>query len=46
MIDGLMNGSIDTDVLLWILAAVLGLTVLSLAFAFAGEEPGAMSITR
>jgi len=46
MIDSLVNGSIDTDVLLWILAAVLGLTVLSLAFAFGGEERGAKRVER
>ena len=31
MIDGIINGSIDSDVLLWILAGVLGLTVLSIS---------------
>jgi tight adherence protein B len=46
MIDSIINGSIDSDVLLWILAAVLGLTVLSLAFAFGGDEPGAKRVQR
>jgi tight adherence protein B len=46
MIDSIMNGSIDNDVLLWILAGVLGLAVLSLAFAFAGDEPGAQRVER
>jgi tight adherence protein B len=46
MIDSLMNGSIDGDVLLWILAGVLGLTVLSLAFAFGGNESGAKRVQR
>jgi tight adherence protein B len=46
MMDSIVNGSIDSDVLLWVLAAVLGLTVLSLAFAFAGDEPGAKRVKR
>jgi tight adherence protein B len=46
MIDSIMSGSIDGDLLLWILAAVMGLTVLSLAFAFGGEEPGAKRLER
>ncbi|HXP74541.1 MAG TPA: type II secretion system F family protein [Stellaceae bacterium] len=46
MIDSIMSGSIDSDVLLWILAGVLGLTVLSLAFAFGGDEPEAQRVKR
>lgn len=38
MIDNIMNGQIDSDVLLWIFAGVVGLTVLALAFAFGGDE--------
>ena len=37
MIDSIMNGQIDSDVLLWIIAGVVGLTVLALAFAFGGD---------
>jgi len=33
------NAMMDADSLLWILAAVMGLTVLALTFAFAGDEP-------
>ncbi|HEV3174947.1 MAG TPA: type II secretion system F family protein [Stellaceae bacterium] len=46
MIDSIMSGSIDSDVLLWVLAGVLGLTVLSVAFAFGGDEPGAKRVQR
>jgi tight adherence protein B len=46
MIDSITSGSIDSDVLLWILAAVLGLTVLSLAFAFGGDEAGTRRLQR
>jgi tight adherence protein B len=46
MIDSIINGSIDSDVLLWILAGVLGLTVLSLALAFGGDESGAKRVQR
>jgi tight adherence protein B len=45
MIDSIINGSIDSDLLLWVLAAVLGLTVLALAFAFGGG-PGAKRVER
>ena len=38
MIDNIMNGQIDSDVLLWIFAGVVGLTVLAFAFAFGGDE--------
>jgi tight adherence protein B len=38
MIDNIMKGQIDSDVLLWIFAGVVGLTVLALAFAFGGDE--------
>jgi tight adherence protein B len=46
MIDTILNGSIDSELLLWVLAGVLGLAVLSLAFAFAGDEPGAKRLER
>ncbi|MGH7124851.1 MAG: type II secretion system F family protein [Stellaceae bacterium] len=38
MIDSIMNGQIDSEVLLWIFAGVIGLTVLALVFAFVGDE--------
>jgi tight adherence protein B len=38
VIDSIMNGQLDPDTLLWVLAAAMGLTVLALAFAFGGEE--------
>ncbi len=46
MIDSIMSGQIDSDVLLWIFAGVVGLTVLSLAFAFGGDEAGAKRVER
>jgi tight adherence protein B len=38
VIDSIMDGTIDPDVLLWVFAGVVGLTVLALAFAFGGDE--------
>jgi len=38
MIDSIMSGQIDSDVLLWIFAGVIGLTVLAFAFLFVGDE--------
>jgi len=46
MIDSIMNGSISSDLMLWILAAVIGLAVLAFTFALAGEEPGAKRLER
>jgi len=40
MIDTIMNGQVDPDLLLLIFAGVVGLTVLALAFAFGGDEAG------
>lgn len=46
MIDSIINGSIDNDVLLWVLAGVLGLAVLSIAFALGGDESGTKRVER
>lgn len=46
MIDGIMNGQMDSDTLLWIFAGVIGLTVIALAFAFSGNEAGAKRVAR
>lgn len=46
MIDSIMNGQVDPDVLLWIFAGVVGLTVLSLTFAFGGDGAGAKRVAR
>lgn len=45
MIDSVMNGQIDSDILLWIFAGVVGLTVLALAFAF-GRDDDAQRVKR
>ena len=46
MIDSLTSGQLDSDVLLWIFAGIIGLTVLALFFAFGGDEPGAKRVSR
>jgi tight adherence protein B len=46
MIDSIMSGQFDSDVLLWVFAGVVGLTVLAIAFAFGGDEAGARRVAR
>ncbi len=46
MIDNILNGSIDSDLLLWVVAGAIGLAVLAIAFALGGEEVGAKRLAR
>ena len=46
MIDNILNGSIDSDLLLWVVAGAIGLAVLAMAFALGGEEAGAKRLAR